>query len=136
MRSSAPLSTEDGSGANGGVEVGVASTKAFTCQLLVLGLLALKAAADRGRLAPPALPVATPHCRERSCSGRRSSSSGVERAADVRPPNLMIGAWVVPSLAAHGTPEQQERFLPPTLRGEDILHPPVEWPERRLADDE
>jgi glucosamine--fructose-6-phosphate aminotransferase (isomerizing) len=38
-----------------GVEVGVASTKAFTCQLLVLGLLALKAAADRGRLAPHAL---------------------------------------------------------------------------------
>jgi len=38
-----------------GVEVGVASTKAFTCQLLVLGLLALKAATDRGRLAPPAL---------------------------------------------------------------------------------
>ena len=38
-----------------GVEVGVASTKAFTCQLLVLGLLALKAAADRGRLGPPAL---------------------------------------------------------------------------------
>ena len=35
-----------------GVEVGVASTKAFTCQLLVLYLLALKAAADRGRLAP------------------------------------------------------------------------------------
>ncbi len=34
-----------------GVEVGVASTKAFTCQLLVLYLLALKAAADRGRLA-------------------------------------------------------------------------------------
>ena len=38
-----------------GVEVGVASTKAFTCQLLVLGLLALKAATDRGRLPPPAL---------------------------------------------------------------------------------
>ncbi|MCA3453995.1 MAG: glutamine--fructose-6-phosphate transaminase (isomerizing) [Rhodobacter sp.] len=38
-----------------GVEVGVASTKAFTCQLLVLGLLALKAAADRGRLGPAAL---------------------------------------------------------------------------------
>ena len=33
-----------------GVEVGVASTKAFTCQLLVLALLALKAARDRGRL--------------------------------------------------------------------------------------
>ena len=33
-----------------GVEVGVASTKAFTCQLLVLLILALKAAQDRGRL--------------------------------------------------------------------------------------
>lgn len=33
-----------------GVEVGVASTKAFTCQLIVLLILALKAAADRGRL--------------------------------------------------------------------------------------
>ncbi|WP_319546603.1 glutamine--fructose-6-phosphate transaminase (isomerizing) [Ruegeria conchae] len=33
-----------------GVEVGVASTKAFTCQLSVLLMLALKAAADRGTL--------------------------------------------------------------------------------------
>ncbi|MGB7270409.1 MAG: glutamine--fructose-6-phosphate transaminase (isomerizing) [Albidovulum sp.] len=33
-----------------GVEVGVASTKAFTCQLMVLLLLAVKAAQDRGRL--------------------------------------------------------------------------------------
>jgi glucosamine--fructose-6-phosphate aminotransferase (isomerizing) len=33
-----------------GVEVGVASTKAFTCQLTVLFLLALKAGFDRGRL--------------------------------------------------------------------------------------
>ena len=38
-----------------GVEVGVASTKAFTCQLLVLLLLALKAAQDRGRLSPAAV---------------------------------------------------------------------------------
>ncbi|SFI56413.1 glutamine--fructose-6-phosphate transaminase (isomerizing) [Celeribacter neptunius] len=33
-----------------GVEVGVASTKAFTCQLLVLATLALKAARDRGHM--------------------------------------------------------------------------------------
>ena len=33
-----------------GVEIGVASTKAFTCQLTVLLILALKAAADRGTL--------------------------------------------------------------------------------------
>ncbi|MBN7785527.1 glutamine--fructose-6-phosphate transaminase (isomerizing) [Ponticoccus gilvus] len=37
-----------------GVEVGVASTKAFTCQLNVLLLLAIKAAEDRGRLSPEA----------------------------------------------------------------------------------
>jgi len=35
-----------------GVEVGVASTKAFTCQLATLALLALKAAQDKGRLTP------------------------------------------------------------------------------------
>ncbi|MBE2277598.1 MAG: glutamine--fructose-6-phosphate transaminase (isomerizing) [Rhodobacteraceae bacterium] len=33
-----------------GIEVGVASTKAFTCQLTVLALMALKAAVDRGRI--------------------------------------------------------------------------------------
>jgi glucosamine--fructose-6-phosphate aminotransferase (isomerizing) len=38
-----------------GVEVGVASTKAFTCQLAVLALLALKAASDRGRIPPEVL---------------------------------------------------------------------------------
>ena len=38
-----------------GIEVGVASTKAFTCQLVTLALLALKAAMDRGRLTPAAL---------------------------------------------------------------------------------
>ena len=38
-----------------GVEVGVASTKAFTAQLTTLALLALKAGADRGHLTPDAL---------------------------------------------------------------------------------
>ncbi|WP_170371502.1 glutamine--fructose-6-phosphate transaminase (isomerizing) [Ruegeria arenilitoris] len=38
-----------------GVEIGVASTKAFTCQLSVLLMLALKAAADRGTLDDDAL---------------------------------------------------------------------------------
>jgi glucosamine--fructose-6-phosphate aminotransferase (isomerizing) len=33
-----------------GPEIGVASTKAFTCQLMVLALLAIKAGLDRGRL--------------------------------------------------------------------------------------
>jgi glucosamine--fructose-6-phosphate aminotransferase (isomerizing) len=38
-----------------GVEVGVASTKAFTCQLTVLALLALKAGLDRGKITPDEL---------------------------------------------------------------------------------
>jgi glucosamine--fructose-6-phosphate aminotransferase (isomerizing) len=38
-----------------GVEIGVASTKAFTCQLSVLLMLALKAAADRGTLSADTL---------------------------------------------------------------------------------
>ncbi|WP_435603416.1 acyl-CoA dehydrogenase [Streptomyces sp. bgisy130] len=39
-------------------------------------------------------------------------------AAGVRISDLGIATWVVPSLIAHGTPEQQERYLLPSLRGE------------------
>ncbi|MGI8328869.1 acyl-CoA dehydrogenase [Actinomadura scrupuli] len=42
------------------------------------------------------------------------------KRASVRPVPLMIAAWVVPSLVQYGTAEQQERFLPPTLRGETV----------------
>ncbi len=38
------------------------------------------------------------------------------RAARIAVPGLAIGAWVVPALIQYGTPEQQQRFLPPTLR--------------------
>lgn len=38
------------------------------------------------------------------------------RTARVRRPHLAVGAWALPTLIAHGTPEQQERFIPPTLR--------------------
>jgi len=40
------------------------------------------------------------------------------RAAGVRRPNLGIGAWAAPTIAVHGTPEQQERWVRPTLLGE------------------
>ncbi len=45
-----------------GLEVGVASTKAFTCQLTVLLLLALKAAHDRGRIDEAGLPTICATC--------------------------------------------------------------------------
>ncbi len=38
------------------------------------------------------------------------------RAAGLHVPNLAIGAWVVPALIEYGTTEQQQRFLPATLR--------------------
>ncbi|MFD5079449.1 acyl-CoA dehydrogenase [Streptomyces sp. NPDC058371] len=41
-------------------------------------------------------------------------------AAGVRLSDLGIATWVVPSLIAYGTPEQQDRYLLPTLRG-DLL---------------
>ncbi|MFE7315616.1 acyl-CoA dehydrogenase [Streptomyces sp. NPDC057555] len=39
-------------------------------------------------------------------------------AAGVRIADLGIATWVVPALLAHGTAAQQERYLPPTLRGD------------------
>ena len=41
----------------------------------------------------------------------------LERAG-LRRANLAVGAWAAPTIAAHGTPEQQERWVGPTLLGE------------------
>ncbi|NIH88112.1 acyl-CoA dehydrogenase [Amycolatopsis granulosa] len=38
--------------------------------------------------------------------------------AGVTRPDLVIGAWAVPTLLEHGTEEQRRRFVMPTLRGE------------------
>jgi alkylation response protein AidB-like acyl-CoA dehydrogenase len=40
------------------------------------------------------------------------------RRAQVRRPHLAVGAWVLPTIIAHGTPGQQERWIPATLAGE------------------
>ena len=40
------------------------------------------------------------------------------RTAGIHVPGLAIGAWVVPALIQYGTPEQQQRFLPATLRAD------------------
>lgn len=39
-------------------------------------------------------------------------------ARELVPHDMVIGNWVVPSLIAHGTPEQTERFIGPSLRGD------------------
>ena len=40
------------------------------------------------------------------------------RAAKVARPGIMIGSWALPPVIMYGTQEQQERWIPPTLRGE------------------
>jgi alkylation response protein AidB-like acyl-CoA dehydrogenase len=39
-------------------------------------------------------------------------------AADVQRPDLVIGWWAAPTILEHGSQEQIERFVPPTLTGE------------------
>ena len=38
------------------------------------------------------------------------------RAARVRRPHLQVAAWALPTLVAHGTAEQQERWMGPSMR--------------------
>ncbi|GAA4481905.1 acyl-CoA dehydrogenase [Rhodococcus olei] len=40
------------------------------------------------------------------------------RAAALEPHDMIIGNWVVPTLIAHGSEEQLQRFLPGSLRGD------------------
>ena len=45
---------------------------------------------------------------------RELAAAGVDR------PDLVIGWWAAPTILEHGSPEQIERFVPATLRGEFI----------------
>ena len=42
------------------------------------------------------------------------AAAGVQRA------DLVIGGWAAPTIVAHGTPEQAERFVRPTLHGDIV----------------
>jgi alkylation response protein AidB-like acyl-CoA dehydrogenase len=41
-------------------------------------------------------------------------------AGKVSRPQMGIAAWIIPSIVAYGTDDQQQRFLPPTFRGDMI----------------
>ena len=67
------------------------------------GLQAPHWPAPYGRGAAPA---------ERLLIDQELAAAGVER------PDLVVGWWAAPTILEHGTPEQIERFVPATLRGE------------------
>jgi len=67
------------------------------------GLLAPHWPAPYGRGAGPA---------EQLLIDQEMASAGVLR------PDLVIGWWAAPTILEHGTPEQVQRFVPATLRGE------------------
>ncbi|HZC91293.1 MAG TPA: acyl-CoA dehydrogenase [Mycobacterium sp.] len=67
------------------------------------GLLAPHWPAPHGRGAGPA---------EQLLIDQEMAAAGLAR------PDLVIGWWAAPTILEHGTPEQVERFVPATLRGE------------------
>lgn len=72
------------------------------------------ALADRGFTAPH-LPA--PWGRDADAVAQLVIAEELDRAG-LQPPDMVIGNWVVPTLVEHGSTEQQQRFLPPTLRGD------------------
>jgi 3-oxochol-4-en-24-oyl-CoA dehydrogenase len=71
--------------------------------LAAAGLLAPHWPHPYGRDASPA---------EQLLIDQEMAAAGVER------PDLVIGWWAAPTILEHGSAEQIERFVPPTLRGE------------------
>jgi glucosamine--fructose-6-phosphate aminotransferase (isomerizing) len=96
-----------------GVEIGVASTKAFTCQLTVLFLLALKAAKDRGEITEQArqdhiahlrrLPALMSEALEQS-DAIRDTAGKLAKARDV----LFLGRGLLYPIAHEGALKLKE----------------------------
>jgi len=74
------------------------------------------AMADNGLLAPH---WPKPYGREASPAEQLLIDQELARAG-VQRPDLVIGWWAVPTILEGGTPEQIDRFVPATLRGEII----------------
>jgi alkylation response protein AidB-like acyl-CoA dehydrogenase len=72
------------------------------------------ALAESGLLAPH---WPRPYGREASPAEQLLIDQEMARAGVTRP-DLVIGWWAAPTILEHGSPEQIERFVPPTLTGE------------------
>ncbi len=75
-----------------------------------------RALADRGLLAPH---WPTPWGRDAGAVEQLVIDQ-VCAEAGLRRPTLSVAAWALPTIMAHGTPEQTERWVGPTLRGEVV----------------
>jgi hypothetical protein len=73
-----------------------------------------RALADSGYLAPHFPP---PHGLAAGPALQLLIDEELARAGVTRP-DLVIAGWAIPTILKHGTPEQSERFVAPTLRGE------------------
>jgi alkylation response protein AidB-like acyl-CoA dehydrogenase len=88
-----------------------------SCAAAVAGLPAQErqaALAESGLLAPH---WPKPYGRKASPAEQLLIDQELE-SAGVHRPDLVIGWWAVPTILEFGTPEQTERFVPPTLRGD------------------
>jgi hypothetical protein len=81
------------------------------------GLDERRAARGPGRLRLPGAALAPPWGRDASPVEQLVIDEELA-AAGVKRPNLFIGGWILPTIIGYGTPEQQEQFIRPTLRGE------------------
>ncbi|WP_370961150.1 acyl-CoA dehydrogenase family protein [Amycolatopsis sp. cg9] len=86
----------------------------------VTRIAALPAGEQRAALADAGL--LTPHWPAPYGRGAAAAEQlridGALAGAGIRRPDLVIGAWAVPTILEHGSDEQRDRFARPTLRGE------------------
>ncbi|TCO46751.1 acyl-CoA dehydrogenase [Actinocrispum wychmicini] len=101
-------------------QVRAASTADSRTRDLIAEIAALSLDDQRARLAETGLLMPEwpkPYGLDASASDQVMIADELRRAG-VRRPDLVIGAWAAPTVLQHGTPEQQDRFVRPTLRGE------------------
>jgi alkylation response protein AidB-like acyl-CoA dehydrogenase len=70
--------------------------------------------ADRGYL----MPHWPPPYGQGASAARQLLIDEELRRAGLERPDLVVGGWALPTIIKHGTREQQDRFVRPTLRGE------------------